>query len=161
MVWQFSRPCTRLPSWPWGTTIPHFRMDLFGRGTGYWVIPFTFSLSVPPASLSLHALFQTLRRHKCRLLRQRLICTSTTIPRMRRSQSPSVFYRRLRTSWYSAYFIGPYFCYCGLLNSAERIDVELVGCTSTLAAHNVGDGVLESSGSFTPPTHLDVPGCRT
>ena len=251
--------------------------DLLGGGTGYWVFHILCTLSFPLASLSLPALFQALRRHRCRLLRQRLFSltpcrvvvvsgiafqhdiaakrgtsdlvgsggrwsrldwaaaqseqsccrhgvfaekttrrdrahavacsiiaerekrlrgkatsytslnpdrthrplsamysmrscwrscekwryTSTTIPRMRRSQSPSAFYRRVRSSWYSAYFIGPYFCYCGLLNSAERIDVELVGCTSTLTAHNVGDMVLESSGSFTPPTHLDVPGCRT
>ena len=80
--------------------------------------PFHFIVS---SRISFSALFLTLRRHRCRLLRQRLFYTSTTIPRMRRSQSPSVFYRRLRTSWYSAYFIGPYFCYCGLLNSAERI----------------------------------------
>ena len=33
---------------------------------------FSYSLSFPPASLSLHALFQTLRRHRYRLLRQRL-----------------------------------------------------------------------------------------
>ena len=33
---------------------------------------FTYSLSFPPASLSLHALFQTLRRLRFRLLRQRL-----------------------------------------------------------------------------------------
>ena len=36
------------------------------------MIIFTFSLSFPLASFSLLALFQTSRRHRCRLLRQRL-----------------------------------------------------------------------------------------
>ena len=40
---------------------------------------------------------------------------STTIARMRGSQSPSVFYRRLHISWISTYSVGLYCCYCGLL----------------------------------------------
>ena len=50
----------------------HLRMDLLGRGTRHWEIHIYEPLSFPPASLSLHALFQTLRRHGHRLLRQRL-----------------------------------------------------------------------------------------
>ena len=48
----------------------HSGMDLLGRGAG--ILIFTYFLSFPPASLSLHAIFQTLRRHRYRLLRQRL-----------------------------------------------------------------------------------------
>ena len=46
--------------------------DLLRRGTGYREFISTCSLSSPSASLSLLALFQTLRRHRYRLLRQRL-----------------------------------------------------------------------------------------
>ena len=35
LVWQSSFSCARVPSWPWCTTIPHLRMDLLERGTGY------------------------------------------------------------------------------------------------------------------------------
>ena len=38
LVWQSSLSCARVPSWPWCTTIPHFGMNLLGRGTGYWDI---------------------------------------------------------------------------------------------------------------------------
>ena len=41
-------------------------------GTGYWDFHILCTLPFPLASLSLHALFQALRRHRCRLLRQRL-----------------------------------------------------------------------------------------
>ena len=41
-------------------------------GPAFGIFLFTYSLSFPPASFSLLALFQTLRRHKGRLLRQRL-----------------------------------------------------------------------------------------
>ena len=50
-----------------------YQYDLLGRGTGYWVFHILCTLSFPLASLSLpSALFQALRRHRCRLLRQRL-----------------------------------------------------------------------------------------
>ena len=68
LVWQSSLSCARVPSWPWCTTTPHFGMDLLGRGTGYWEI----HIYILPSVSSLHALFQTLRRHRYRLLRQRL-----------------------------------------------------------------------------------------
>ena len=72
LVWQSSLSCARVPSWPWCTMIPYLRMDLLGRGTGYWVFHILCTLSFPLASLSLPALFLTLRRHRCRLLRQQL-----------------------------------------------------------------------------------------
>ena len=49
-----------------------YQHDLLGRGTDYWDFHNLCTFSFPLASLSLHALFQALRRHRCRLLRQRL-----------------------------------------------------------------------------------------
>ena len=86
---KFSRPSTRLLEVIPLSGIPYFRIlalwdGLVGShqstheriylnvGPAIGIFLFSFSLSVPPASFSLPALFQTLRRHKCRLLRQRL-----------------------------------------------------------------------------------------
>ena len=49
-----------------------YQYDLLGRGTDYLDFHALCTLSFPLASLSLHALFQALRRHRRRLLRQRL-----------------------------------------------------------------------------------------
>ena len=51
---------------------PHLQMALLGRGSGCWEIHIYILPIVSSASLSLHALFQTMRRHRCRLFRQRL-----------------------------------------------------------------------------------------
>ena len=52
--------------------ISRYQYDLLGRGKIIGILLSICSLSFPPASLSLHAFFPTLRRHRYRLLRQRL-----------------------------------------------------------------------------------------
>ena len=72
LVFQSSVSCTRVPSWPSVrrfSIYPWLYLDV-GPAIGKFI--FTSSRSFPPASFSLLALFQTFRRHRCRLLRQRL-----------------------------------------------------------------------------------------
>ena len=72
----FSSSAKRVPSWPTTMQRLHGTSTIYlDVGPNNGILISTCSLSFPPASLSLHALFPTLRRHGYRLLRQRLVCS--------------------------------------------------------------------------------------